>query len=154
MWIEVQYGTKLECLQSIRDLIQAYTGPYKPIQTLAYWYIQQYLKQYRPLGWDQHILCFNTCQYLPNTYQYIPQNVPTCVRRAKTSVLHRNSIHAITYQYIPLHTNTYQIHSKTRSVQHTGFHPAYMYWHVSWYVCIGMYCASIWHELCNDISQY
>ena len=83
--------------------------------------------------------------------------------QTQTSVLNRNSIHAITYQ-MPIHTNTYhdtcQIHTNTRSVQHTGFRPAYKYWHVSWYVlvCIvqvfGMYYVMIPVNTSKYINTY
>ena len=67
-------------------------------------------------------------------------------------------------KYMPIHTNTYhntcQIHTNTRSVQHTGFHPAYKYWHVSWYVlvCIvqvfGMYYVMIPVNTSKYINTY
>ena len=67
-------------------------------------------------------------------------------------------------KYMPIHTNTYhntcQIHTNTRSVQHTGFHPAYKYWHVSWYVlvCIvqvfGMYYVMILVNTSKYINTY
>ena len=44
----------------------------------------------------QHVLRSNTCQYMCNTCQYIPQYMPIRMHRAKTCVLHRTLIHAIT----------------------------------------------------------
>ena len=67
---------------------------------------------------------------------------------------------------MPIHTNTYhntcQIHDNlnTWSVQHTGFHPAYKYWHVSLYVlvCIvqvfGMYYVMIPVNTSKYINTY
>ena len=61
-------------------------------------------------------------------------------------------------------TNTYhdtcQMHTNTRSVQHTGIRPAYKYWNVSWYVlvCIvqvfGMYYIMIPVNTSKYINTY
>ena len=84
-------------------------------------------------------LKFNTCHYIPNTCQYIPRHT---------------TIHTKTYHY------TCQIHTNKRLVQHTGFRPAYKYWHVSWYVlvCIvqkfGMYYVMILVNSSKYINTY
>ena len=77
----------------------------------------------------------NTCQYL---YCW-----------AKTSVLNRNSIHAITYQ---IHANTYHDTYQYQIGSAHGFSP-HLQVLACIVVCIGMYCARIWHVLCNDTSK-
>ena len=80
--------------------------------------------------------------------------MPIVVWGAKTSVLNRNSIHAITYQkhantyqYIPQYMpDTWQLEYLISSAH--GFSPSIQVL-ACILVCIGMYCASIWHVLCN-----
>ena len=108
-----------------------------PNTSYTYWYVLQYIPvcigMYYVGIW--YVWNNDTCQYWPNTClffntcQYWRQHIPKL-----------NTRHYMpnTYQYIPIHTTICQIHTKTTSrlVQHTGFRPAYKYWHVSWYVLV------------------
>ena len=145
------------CNQCVIEYTQklAYIYQYIPIHTQ---YTPQYFLQYRPLDSDQHVLRFNACLYVPNTCQYKRQYIPIQSRGAKTRVINRNSIHAITYQidpitcqYLPRYIpDTYQIHTNMRLVHGTGF---FRYVLACIAVCTGMYCASIWRVLWIDTSQ-
>ena len=68
--------------------------------------------------------------------------MPIRILGAKTRVLHRNSIHAITCQihakYMIVHTSTYQINTNAGLDQHTDVFvpmiPIDMYYGMYWYV--------------------
>ena len=108
-----------------------------PNTSYTYWYVLQYISVCIGMHYVGIWYVWNndTCQYWPNTClffntcQYWRQYIPKL-----------NTRHYMpnTYQYIPIHTTICQIHTKTTSrlVQHTGFRPAYKYWHVSWYVLV------------------
>ena len=139
-------------------LIQTNTNQYIPIHTTilaTIWASRlestRIVFEYMPNTYLIHANTYqNTCQYL-----YAGRK-PVCCTEIEYMPLHA--------KYMPIYANTYhdtcQIHTNTVSVQHTGFRPAYKYWHVSWYVlvCIvqvfGMYYVMILVNTSKYINTY